>query len=184
MLVCQYHMLSFAMVQDGDGTKAAITAAITSNRESTTVTSPGKTAPVWKCFGLDWNDKKGKSSKALRKVYGKSVAHAGGMTNLKNHLYIWHWNKYNDLFASPDSTPKEPVLTQFMKPAQVEKLAANCNRARKLTAAIAEFIARDLRPITIVDRSGFSKLIDCRTTLRCALLSYNNCPHPEHVYTQ
>ena len=147
-----------AMAQDGDGTKAASTSD--SDRESTIVTPPGKTAPVWKCFGFDRNDRKGKSSKALCKLCGKSVAHAVGTTNLKNHLYIWHRNEYNKLFAVPELMPKEQlVLTEFMRPAHIEKLAANCNRAKKLTAAIAKFIARDLRPITIVDGTGFLNLM-------------------------
>jgi len=35
----------------------------------------------------------------------------------------------------------------------------NSDRAKKLTTAIAEFIARDLRPISVVDGTGFLNLM-------------------------
>lgn len=117
-LVSHCHMLTFVIAQDGDGMKAAISSDCVSIK-----TPPEKTAPVQKCFIFDRNDRQGKSSKALGKLRGKSIAHAEGTTNLKNHLYIWHRNEYNDLFTSPKSPPKEqPVLTEFMRPPHVEEL--------------------------------------------------------------
>ena len=56
----------------------------------------------------------------------------------------------------------------------MEKLAVNCDRTKKLTTAITEFIARDLRPIATVDGTGFLNLmqvaepqyvVPCRATI-------------------
>ena len=47
--------------QDTEATSAG-------NRESDIVNPTGKTAPIWKYFGFDRKDKKGKSSRALCKL--------------------------------------------------------------------------------------------------------------------
>ena len=127
------------MAERGEGSQeTAATSA--SNRESD-VSPTGKTAPIWKYFGFDRKDQKGKSSKAVCKLCWKNVAHAGGTTNLKSHLHTWHTKEYESLFVASDSRPKEqPTLTDYMRPTRVEKLAANCDRTKKLTTAITEFI--------------------------------------------
>ena len=104
----------------------------------------------------------------------KSVAHAGGTTNLKSHVHTWHPNEYESLFSTPDSRPKQqPTLADYMRPTRVKKLAVNSNRAKKLTTAVTEFIAKDLRPIATVDGTPDAGR---GATIRCALSSYNNCP--------
>ena len=78
----------------------------------------------------------------------------------KSHLYTWHKSEHNGLFAAPDPHPKEqPMVTDFMWPTCVEKLAVNSDHAKKLTTAMAEFIARYLRPISVIDGTGFLNLI-------------------------
>ena len=77
------------------------------------------------------------------------------------------------------------MVTDFMRPTRVEKLAVNSDRAKKLTTAVAEFIARDLRPITIVDGTGFLNLmqiaepryvVPCRATITARIQSmYAGC---------
>ena len=42
----------------------------------------------------------------------------------------------------------------------VEKLPHNSARAKKLTESVAEFIVRDLRPVSIVDGDGFLNLME------------------------
>ena len=41
------------------------------------------------------------------------------------------------------------MVTDFIRLTRVEKLAVNSDHARKLTTAVAEFIARDLRLILL-----------------------------------
>ena len=54
------------------------------NASNRVVSPKGKTAPVWKYLGFNRKDPKGKSSKAICKLCGKNVAHAGGTTKLKS----------------------------------------------------------------------------------------------------
>ena len=57
---------------------------------------------------------------------------------------------------------------------RVEKLSPNYERVKKLTKSICEMIARDIRPISIVDDVGFLNLMEeaepryvvpCRSTI-------------------
>jgi len=91
----------------------------------------------------------------------ESITHAGGTSNLKVICTSdLHKSEHDSLFAAPDPHPKEqPMVTDFMRPTCVEKLAVNSDRAKKLTTAVAKFIARDLRPISVVDGTGFLNLI-------------------------
>ena len=53
---------------------------------------------------------------------------------------------------------------------RVEKLSPNCERVKKLTKSIYEMIARDIRPISIVDDVGFLNLMkeaEPRYTVPC-----------------
>ena len=56
----------------------------------------------------------------------------------------------------------------------VEILSPNCERAKRLTRKVCEMIARDIRPISIVDDVGFLSLmketesrylVPCRSTI-------------------
>lgn len=157
------------MAEGGDQGKLEATSS--SDRECNIVSPSGRTAPVWKHFGFKRKNPKGKSSKAVCKLCGKSVAHMGGTSNLKSHLYTWHKSEHDSLFAAPDPRPKEqPMVADFMRPTRVEKLAVNSDRAKKLTTAIAEFIARDLRSISVVDGTGFLNRLQSHGTLCLVVL--------------
>jgi len=97
-----------------------------------------------------------------------------------------HKSEHDSLFAAPDTHPKEqPMVTDFMRPTRVEKLAVSSNCAKKLTTAVAEFIARDLRPISFVDGTGFLNLmqiaepwyiVPCHATITARIQSmYAGC---------
>ena len=63
------------MAEGGEG---MLEATSSSDRECDIVSLPGRTAPVQKHFGFEWKNAKGKSSEAVCKLCGKSIAHAGG----------------------------------------------------------------------------------------------------------
>ena len=77
------------------------------------------------------------------------------------------------------------MLSDLVRPTCVEKLPANSDRVRKLTTAVTEFIARDLRPISSVDGTVFLALMlaaepwyvaTCRATITARITSmYETC---------
>ena len=161
------------MAKGGEG---MLEATSSSDRECDIVSSSGRTAPVCKHFGFEQKNPKGKSSKALCKLCGKSVTHAGGTSNLKSHLYTWLKSEHDSLFAAP-RLKEQPMVTDFMRPTRVEKVAVNSNRAKKLTTTVAEFIAR---PISVVDGTGFLNLMQIaepQYIVPCRASRLN----PEHV---
>ena len=51
-------------------------------------------------------------------------------------------------------------MDTFVQKVSVKKLPHNSTRAVELTDALLEFIARDLRPVSVVDGHGFLNLIE------------------------
>jgi len=81
---------------------------------------------------------------------GVSLAYFGGTTNLRSHLEAKHPSKVKDDDAHQRKQLSLPV-------------AKNCppTRSSKITTLIAEFVAKDMRPISSVDGSGFQQLLQC-----------------------
>jgi len=144
---------------------------------SPSVVSPSsRTSAVWKYFGFmkDDHGKLVKDSRAICKLCGQKVAHGGGTTNLKNHLRAKHRAIYNEVVASNSSEREQRSLDAFVRPADVKRLPPHSTRAVQLTDALADFIARDLRPVSVVDGDGFLQLmqvaeprfvVPCRKTI-------------------
>ena len=153
-------------------------ASVDSDNASAIVTPSKKTAAVWKLFGF-WKNEKGKKAMSC-KLCEKAVVHAGGTTNLKNHLFIWHRPEYNELYNQTE-LKTQPWLTDFTRTVaatHTEKFAATSEHVKMLMQAVAEFIAKDLCPIAVVDGVGFLNLIhlaEPRYVVSCrAGLLYNN----------
>ena len=136
------------------------------------VSPKGKTSAVWKYFGYLRGKKEGPT--ALCKVCGGSVERSGGTTNLRSHLRTWHRSIYDQLYpeAPDESCSKQGTMDSFVT--RVEKLPYNSERAKNLTKSICEMMARDIRPISMVDDVGFLKLMNkaepryivpCRSTI-------------------
>ena len=88
------------------------------------------------------------------------VSHCGGTTNLWNHLRASHSVEYTALIGMDNSEAQQQTIDHYTSTRSVEKLSHNSARAKKLTESIAEFITRDLRPVSIVDGDGFLNLME------------------------
>ena len=138
------------------------------------LTPKGKTSPVWKYFGY-FKGEDETNTKPMCKLCGGRVERAGGTSNLKAHLRTWHRTIYDELYPEVQTLPtssKQGTMDCYVK--RVEKLSSNCERAKKLTKSICEMIARDIRPISIVDDVGFLNVmkeaepryvVPCRSTI-------------------
>ena len=97
--------------------------------------------------------KKKKHKKAICKLCeGVILAHAGGMSNLFNHLKAKHPVAHTKAVPRECSTQKQTTLGMFAT-------ACPPARANRITTLITKFVARDLRPISTVDGTGFQQLL-------------------------
>ena len=107
-----------------------------------------RTSRVWDFFELNDIVENGKKIKkaSCKLCNGVHLAYAGGTTNLHNHLEAKHPS-----YLEKDEEKKQLTLPGFK----------NCPPARsnKITMLVAEFVARDMRPISTVDGNGFQQLL-------------------------
>ena len=78
------------------------------------------------------------------------LVYTGGTTNLFNHLRCKHLDEYKVL-KGECSSKRQPSMASF-------NCSCSPDYARKLTNRIAEFIIRDMRPISTIDGEGFQTL--------------------------
>ena len=135
------------------------------------ITPSSHKAAVWKYFGFQKDNKTGNSgklvmeNKATCKLCFAKVARSGGTTNLHNHLRSHHREEYNsvigDVYTSNSDHTDQTKISDFCKHSSpTTKLPPNSKRAQELTAAVVEFVVRDLKPIRVVDSVGFLHLMD------------------------
>ena len=103
------------------------------------------TSKVWDFFELSDVGKKIRRE-SCKLCDGVLLAYSGGTSNLHNHLEAKHPSH-----VEKDEDKKQFTLAGFK----------NCLPARSndITMLIAEFVARDMRPISTVDGSGFQQLL-------------------------
>jgi hypothetical protein len=129
---------------------------------------PGaRNVKLWKHFGVPskdgktafWGDGK---KKVLCKIDGckdPEISYSGNTTNLERHLADHHVAEhaaYSGL--SPASPVSHSSITSFMSPGR--KMSLNDKKAKAITEGILACMVEDLRPISMVESSGFRKLMD------------------------
>ena len=117
-----------------------------------------KQSPVWQFFELkeiSSGDGKKKKKAVCKLCDGLELAYGGGTTNLQSHLRAKHSKEYNEATGtSVEAGPKQKTLSgSYFKRCPPD-------RANKITTLIAEFVSRDLRPISVVDGPGFTRLMN------------------------
>ena len=129
------------------------------------ITPSSHKAAVWKYFGFQKDNKTGNSGKLVKatcKPCFAKVARSGGTTNLHNHLRSHHREEYNAVVGDSITSNSDQIkISDFCKHGSPTiKLPPNSKRAQELTAAVVEFVVRDLKPICVVDSVGFLHLMD------------------------
>jgi len=131
-------------------------------------TPANRSAPVWKHFGFkkDSSGRLLKDACAICKQCKHGVAHGGGTINLRSHLQVNHPSLYDKLVTlSKDSQcegsgSKKDKMDRFLHPfTSGEKLSSSSQHTKMLSNAMAEFIARDMRPGSVVDGLGILNLM-------------------------
>ena len=113
-------------------------------------------------FIKDSTGKIDKSKHAICKLCNALDTHGGGMTNLQNHLCLNHCSEYLLLYPAEETGSFLKVDATQMRMEEfisVPKLPATSMRAKMLTEATADFILKDMRPVSVVDGQGFLNLM-------------------------
>ena len=111
-------------------------------------TSRSKRSPVWDYFETVGE----KKVRCKLCVPPTSLAYHGGSTSMQNHLLSHHPDKYSESSKESGSQRK---LDSFVP---VKKCPAE--RAEEITVRIAEMVARDLRPISIIEGASLKHLLN------------------------
>ena len=108
----------------------------------------------WEHFGfeVDDNGERVNPSVVICKVCRKDVAYSSNTTNLRQHLESSHRELLPSTSAHEGSV-KQVTLKETLS--STKKLASNSARAVVLTKSLAEFIAKDMRPIATIEGAGF-----------------------------
>ena len=105
-----------------------------------------RTSPVWDYF-------RRQDGKITCSICNKDFADGGGTSNLQKHLRAKHVDEAKKCFGEADA--KQPLMSMFTD-------ARRCSpaRATRITELIAEMVARDLRPLSVVEGDGFRQLVN------------------------
>ena len=104
-----------------------------------------KSSRAWKTFVLE--EENGRK-KAVCKQCGLKLAYCGETGNLFSHID----SKHPELSEKSQSLSKKQLTLGTSR-------KCSAQRSGEITKAIAEFVAADLRPIALVDGSGFKKMM-------------------------
>ena len=118
--------------------------------------SSRRKSPVWQYFDLPVIETlEGNNSKKYVscKLCNSKLVDGGGTGNLFTHLHSRHPQEYKLCTGDDDGKRKQTTIERFTGRCSDE-------RASEITKHICEFVARDLRPLRVVEGTGFKKLIN------------------------
>ena len=84
------------------------------------------------------------------------IKYFGNTTNMRNHISRWHAEL---MLASGCNRKKTTDPAQPKIDESVRKLPSKSERAQRITQCVGAFIAKDLRPYSIVMSAGFRQLV-------------------------
>ena len=116
---------------------------------------------VWKYFGFLKKDGQLDKTDAICKLCRTGLKYTGSTTNLANHLRRHHGVIVEEATGSSDGAStssgqqNDPKIVRFFQP----QLSHDSARSKAITASIARFIAKDLRPYSVVESGGFRDMM-------------------------
>ncbi|XP_050950428.1 E3 SUMO-protein ligase ZBED1 [Labeo rohita] len=121
----------------------------------------GFKSDVWKHFGFSLKrNEKGekvtdKENTVCRHCQTVVKYKSGNTTNMRSHLLNHHPEKLRE-----DTRSKIQSGQKTIKEAFTASLPHNSAGAQEITRCIGEYIAKDLRPFSVVDNEGFKRLVN------------------------
>ncbi|XP_051806493.1 E3 SUMO-protein ligase ZBED1-like [Acanthochromis polyacanthus] len=109
-------------------------------------------ADIWQHFGFYEVDGKLDKTHAVCKTCHAKIKHVSNTTNYKNHVDRWHPELNSKAkTVEPSQLKIYESLTSVLSPTS--------ERAKRITRAVGCFIAKDLRPYSVVECKGFRHMI-------------------------
>ncbi|XP_060796344.1 E3 SUMO-protein ligase ZBED1-like [Neoarius graeffei] len=122
------------------------------------------TSAIWQYFGFEASDEHQKQ--VLCKTCHAKVATSGGnTTNLYRHLKVHHVNLHEECMAkkthetsssSESTSAKQTITTSF---ASVTPYDRSSQRHKEITAAVTNYITKDMVPVNTVTKDSFKSLL-------------------------
>uniref|UniRef100_A0A1A8H4B8 BED-type domain-containing protein n=1 Tax=Nothobranchius korthausae TaxID=1143690 RepID=A0A1A8H4B8_9TELE len=122
------------------------------------IKDPPKTlkADIWSCFGL--YQQSGRHdldmSYAVCKTCRSKIKYVGNTTNLRNHVSRFHPELLTTTPAVEPLSPAQPRIDVALS-----IIPPNSEKGKKITQAVGAFIAKDLRPYSVVENPGFKHML-------------------------
>ncbi|XP_055068182.2 E3 SUMO-protein ligase ZBED1-like [Misgurnus anguillicaudatus] len=112
-------------------------------------------ADVWAHFGFFEHAGKHELDKthAVCKACRAQIKYLGNTTNLRNHINRFHPELLKDASGKAASAKTDP--TQQKIDQALSTLPFNSEKAKRINRSVASFIAKDLRPYSVVENIGF-----------------------------
>ena len=127
---------------------------------------PRSTSIVWKYFGFE-ADERGKPLKTDRPIcrlcQTEVSAKDGNTTNLYSHLKSKHGEEYLQIqkerlnVCKPNRPSSQPSLSEMWKKTQM--IPSNSREHKDITKSITYCLAKDMLPISTVDKPGFKAMV-------------------------
>ncbi|XP_044151342.1 E3 SUMO-protein ligase ZBED1-like [Bufo gargarizans] len=116
-------------------------------------------ANIWEHFGFYEKSRKHELDKsyAVCKICHTKIKYLGNTTNLRNHVSRFHPEmlKPTTTTTTKEMNPDQPRIDAMLQ----STLPPNSEKVKRITKAVAAFIAKDLRPYSVVENSGFRYLL-------------------------
>ena len=131
--------------------------------EKRIVRNPAGKSHVWKHFGFfSSEDGTPVKDKAVCRLCLSEVSYCKNTTNLRMHLECHHRSEYALLLKAEGEKDKlveqsQPTLQKVIE--QVNQLPKDSERWQTLVEAIGNFIACDIKPLSVVKNAGFKQLM-------------------------
>ena len=131
--------------------------------EHSYATPKGAKSPMWAHFGFLLNEEgKRVNEKQVHCHHCQDdeksfITYSGNTTNLRQHLEKWHPEVLASISSARRSLDTTKQLT--LEELTPKKLSPTSKRASQITRALASFVAKDMRPIALVEGEGFQSFM-------------------------
>ncbi|XP_054998905.1 zinc finger BED domain-containing protein 4 isoform X1 [Sorex araneus] len=148
----------------------ALPTVVTKNNQVVFPVNSKKTSKLWNHFSICSAD----PTKVVCLHCGRTISRGKKPTNLGTSCLLRHLQRFHGSVLKPDvpatARPSSPVLpgplstegpgaSSFNTATTTEKFYDSHPVAKKITSLVAEMIALDLQPYSLVDNVGFSRLL-------------------------
>ncbi|XP_053565459.1 embryonic protein UVS.2-like isoform X2 [Bombina bombina] len=121
-------------------------------------------ASIWAHFGFYEHTGKHEldMTHAVCKACHTKIKYLGNTTNLRNHVRRFHSEMLTPAAAASATAKEITRLAEAHQPridAMLSTLPPNSEKGKRITKAVATFIAKDLRPYSVVENLGFRNLL-------------------------